>query len=113
MRSRLAFAIMVNVDADVFIIDEALSVGDARFNVKTMGFLERMAMEGKTVLITSHSTYVLRTFCSRAVILEGGLISADGDPDEVCRQFEMLDIGSPEELLRYAELGVPQAEYRL
>lgn len=113
MRSRLAFAIMVNVDADVFIIDEALSVGDSRFNVKTMGFLEHLAMEGRTVLITSHSTYVLRMFCSRAVILDGGRITADGDPDEICKEFDALDLGTQEELVRWAGQGIPDAEYRM
>ncbi len=113
MRSRLAFAIMINVDADVFIIDEALSVGDSRFNVKTMGFLEGLAMQGRTVLITSHSTYVLRMFCSRAVILDNGVITADGDPDEICKEYDALNLGTQEELVRSAETGVPDAEYRM
>ncbi|MBO6083871.1 MAG: ATP-binding cassette domain-containing protein, partial [Candidatus Methanomethylophilaceae archaeon] len=113
MKSRLAFAVMVNVDADIFIIDEALSVGDSRFTIKTVGFLENLAVQGKTVLITSHSTYVLRSFCTRAVVLDGGKIVADGLPDVVCPAYDVIDLGSQEALVEHAGKGIPQAQYIL
>ncbi|MCQ2085598.1 MAG: ATP-binding cassette domain-containing protein [archaeon] len=113
MKSRLAFAIMINVDADVFVIDEALSVGDSRFNMKTTGFMKGLAMKGKTVLITSHSTYTLRSICSRAVILEGGKIVREGIPEEICTVYDTIDLGSEEDVRRQADYGVPLAEYRM
>jgi ABC-type polysaccharide/polyol phosphate transport system ATPase subunit len=113
MKSRLAFAVMVNVDADVFIIDEALSVGDSRFILKTVGFLENLVLQGKTVLITSHSTYMLKSFCTRAIILDDGKITADGLPEDVCATYDVIDLGSQEALAEHANKGVPQAEYML
>ncbi|MCQ2079911.1 MAG: ATP-binding cassette domain-containing protein [archaeon] len=113
MRSRLAFAIMINVDADVFVIDEALSVGDSRFNMKTTGFMKGLVMRGKTVLITSHSTYTLRSICSRAVILENGRITRDGIPEEICAVYDTVDLGTEEDVRRNADYGIPLAEYRM
>ncbi len=113
MKSRLAFAVMINVDADIFIIDEALSVGDSRFTLKTIGFLQNLVAHGKTVLITSHSTYVLRSFCTRAIVLSDGKISDDGLPEDVCAKYDVIDLGSEEALIDNANKGVPQAEYLL
>ncbi|MCQ2070617.1 MAG: ATP-binding cassette domain-containing protein [archaeon] len=113
MKSRLAFAIMINVDADVFVIDEALSVGDSRFNMKTTGFMKGLVMKGKTVLITSHSSYTLKSICSRAVILENGKIVKEGIPEEVCAVYDTVDLGTEEDVRRHADYGIPLAEYRM
>lgn len=59
------------------------------------------------MLITSHSTFVLKTFCTRAVILEGGKIVSDGSPEQVCMDYDTVDLGTDESLLKYAGEGVP------
>jgi len=79
---RLAFAVIVHVDADVLIIDEALSVGDAAFSRKCTRFL-RSFMANGTVLFVSHDTASVKSLCHRVVWLDQGRLLADGDPKTV------------------------------
>ena len=79
---RLAFSVIAHVKADILIIDEALSVGDAFFTQKCMRFL-REFMETKTVLFVSHDIAAVNSLCSKAIYLENGLIKTAGDPKEV------------------------------
>lgn len=79
---RLAFAVIAHVDADILIVDEALSVGDAAFSRKCTRFL-RQFMERGTVLFVSHDTASVKNLCDRAIWLEGGRQMADGDPKTV------------------------------
>ena len=79
---RLAFAVIAHVDADILIIDEALSVGDAAFSRKCTRFL-RQFMENGTVLFVSHDTASVKNLCDRAIWIERGSLMADGDPKSV------------------------------
>jgi lipopolysaccharide transport system ATP-binding protein len=79
---RLAFAVVAHVDADILIIDEALSVGDAAFSRKCSHFL-RQFMERGTVLFVSHDTASVKNLCNRAIWLERGQLMVDGDPKAV------------------------------
>jgi lipopolysaccharide transport system ATP-binding protein len=79
---RLAFAVIAHVDADILIIDEALSVGDAAFSRKCTRFL-RQFMENGTVLFVSHDTASVKNLCDRAIWIERGSLKADGDPKSV------------------------------
>ena len=86
MTVRLAFAVVAHVDADVLIVDEALSVGDAFFTQKCMRFL-RNFMETKTVLFVSHDTAAVKNLCNHAILLEKGSIKLTGTPKEVTEKY--------------------------
>lgn len=77
MYVRLAFAVCANVDADIMIVDEVLSVGDALFQGKCRRFLQTFSKTG-TVLFVSHDTNLVNSVCTRAVLLEQGLKVAEG-----------------------------------
>jgi len=79
---RLAFAVQVSVEADVLIIDEALAVGDARFQLKCFKRLEELKMRGTTILFVSHATELVRSFCDYGLVLEKGEKIFWGDAKE-------------------------------
>lgn len=80
---RLAFAVIAHVDADILVIDEALSVGDAFFTQKCMRFLRQFMKDG-TVLFVSHDTGAVINLCNVAILLNSGEILKIGSPKEVC-----------------------------
>lgn len=88
MMMRLAFSIATLVEPEVLIVDEILSVGDARFQKKSEERMRRLMSGGTTVLMVSHSSAQIRNLCSRAVWLEGGKVVMDGDAQEVCAAYE-------------------------
>ncbi len=113
MKSRLAFAVMINVDADIYIIDEALSTGDAAFSAKTSEHLKNLVRDGKTVLFTSHSTGVVESTCERAVWLSDKTIKMDGPAEEVCAAYKRAITESFDITKSLAEDGASGAMYRL
>ncbi len=72
MAVRLAFAIAVQVDADVLLVDEVLAVGDASFQQKCFGEFDRMKAEGRTIVLVTHDMASVERFCDRALLLERG-----------------------------------------
>lgn len=88
MAMRLAFSIATQVDPEVLIIDEALSVGDGYFQKKSMDRLLTLTAEGKTLLFCSHAMYYVTAFCRRALWLRNGEAVALGPADEVVRKYE-------------------------
>ena len=83
MKARLGFAICVNVNPDILIIDEALSVGDKRFRKKcTQKVHEIMSREDVTLLFVTHSLDAAQDFCKRGIVLEKGVKLFDGDIEE-------------------------------
>ena len=113
MRSRLAFSVMVNVDADIFLVDEALSTGDMAFASKASEHLKNLVRSGKTVLFTSHSTSTIKRTCNRAIWLADHKIAMDGPADEVVDAYARSINDSFEETLSLAEGGSSAAQYRL
>jgi ABC-type polysaccharide/polyol phosphate transport system ATPase subunit len=87
MAMRLGFAIAVNVDSDVLLIDEVLAVGDAEFAGKCFERIEQFRAQGKTIVLVSHDLDAVRRFCDRAVLLDQGGIQADGHPEEVTTRY--------------------------
>lgn len=83
MTMRLAFAIAVNVDPDILIVDEVLAVGDQAFQEKCRERIRGFKAQGKTLLFVSHSGPLVRELCSRALWLEHGQILLDGPAAEV------------------------------
>ncbi len=86
MHARLAFAVCANVDADVLIVDEILSVGDAAFQQKCMRFLNRFRLHG-TLLFVSHDSGAVVKLCDRALWLDQGNVQGLGDAKEMCRLY--------------------------
>ncbi|MBR1452500.1 MAG: ABC transporter ATP-binding protein, partial [Candidatus Methanomethylophilaceae archaeon] len=87
MKSRLAFSVMVNVDADIFLVDEALSTGDMAFASKASEHLKDLVRSGKTVLFTSHSMNTIKRTCNRAVWISDRTIKMDGPADEIVDEY--------------------------
>ena len=87
MQARLTFATAVAATPDVLIVDEALAVGDARFQRKCFAHLERMRALGTTILLVSHDANALVQLCSRAIWLERGRVRADGGAKEVSERY--------------------------
>ena len=86
MMVRLAFAVIAHVDADILVVDEALSVGDAFFTQKCMRFL-RQFMRSGTILFVSHDTASVKGLCNHALWLEKGGVVGEGAPKEVCELY--------------------------
>ncbi len=86
MQARLAFSVIAHVDADILIIDEALSVGDAFFAQKCMRFLRKFQERG-TILFVSHDLAAVTAFCDHAIWLEGGVVRDAGSAKEVCEKY--------------------------
>lgn len=90
MRSRLGFAISVNVNPDILIIDEALSVGDRAFAEKSLNKMQEFKQEGKTMIFVSHSLTQMKRFCDRILWLEYGMVKDIGKVDEIIPKYEMF-----------------------
>ena len=87
MTARLAFSIATQVEPEILIVDEILSVGDAAFQAKSEEKMLQMIRGGTTVLFVSHSVEQIRKLCSRALWLERGVLREAGDCDTVCGHY--------------------------
>lgn len=85
---RLAFAITAHVEADIIIVDEALSVGDAEFQFKCLSRLDRMLENGVTVVLVSHDLQLIKAYCNRVIYLKSGRIEFDGDCEIGCELYQ-------------------------
>jgi ABC-type polysaccharide/polyol phosphate transport system ATPase subunit len=93
MHVRLAFSVMIQVDADILLIDEVLAVGDASFQQKCFDVFHRMKDERKTILFVTHDMDAVKRFCNRAVLLERGELRMIGKPDEVADSYVEINFG--------------------
>ena len=83
MLVRLAFSLMMQVDADVLLIDEVLAVGDAAFQQKCADAFHDMKAQGKTIVLVTHSMDTVKTYCDRAMLIDDGTVQRIGDPAEI------------------------------
>ena len=111
MMVRLAFAVMVQADADIMLIDEVLAVGDASFAQKCMDVFRAKRAEGKTVVLVTHDMAAVQAFCDRAMVIHDGELDYLGDTEEAALHYYRLNFaqgdGGP------APGGVPDVNARL
>ena len=91
MRTRLAFAVAIQADADILLVDEVLAVGDAAFKRKCLAEFERMKRDGRTVVLVTHEMDMIEDFCDRAILLDQGRIVSVGDPGDIAREYEAVN----------------------
>ena len=93
MLVRLAFAVMIQVDADILLIDEVLAVGDASFQQKCFDEFSRLREEKRTVLLVTHDMGAVERYCDRAMVLEKGNALLLGEPKDVATEYFELNFG--------------------
>jgi ABC-type polysaccharide/polyol phosphate transport system ATPase subunit len=98
MYMRLGFAVAINVDPDVLLVDEVLAVGDEGFTHKCLDKFSEFRRRGKTILLVTHSLNLIERFCDEAVWLDGGRKNAEGDPKRVVDAY-LTKVEEGEELL--------------
>jgi ABC-type polysaccharide/polyol phosphate transport system ATPase subunit len=91
MYVRLAFAVAAHVKADLLLVDEVLSVGDAAFQQKCLAKMNELRDGGATIVFVSHNLWSVGAFCKRAFLLRAGQIEAEGNPDEVIQIYRQQD----------------------
>lgn len=91
---RVAFAAAIAVEPDIIIVDEALAVGDARFQNKCFARIKRLQDEGRTILFVTHDVITMSRFCTRGIVMSHGRILFDGAPDEAVSQYRALLYGN-------------------
>jgi ABC-type polysaccharide/polyol phosphate transport system ATPase subunit len=88
MQVRLAFAVAIQVDADILLIDEVLAVGDAAFQQKCFDEFSRLKAAGRTIVFVTHDMGTVQRFCDRAMLLERGRVVDIGDSESIARQYD-------------------------
>lgn len=103
MMVRLAFAVQCQVNPDILIVDEALAVGDARFQAKCFERLRQLKQNGTSILLVTHSGDQIVTHCSRAILLNNGIQLESGEPRRVVNRYMDLLFGK--------EKNLPEADF--
>lgn len=88
MYMRLAFAVSTEVDPDILLLDEVLSVGDMAFQEKCIDRIKGFHCSGKTILFVTHSLEYATGFCDRAILMQAGRIIADGAPGKIVDAYQ-------------------------
>jgi ABC-type polysaccharide/polyol phosphate transport system ATPase subunit/ABC-type polysaccharide/polyol phosphate export permease len=109
---RLGFAAAIQADADIYLVDEVLAVGDAHFQEKCFEVFRRMKQSGKTVIFVTHGLDAVEEFCDRALLLERGQIAAIGDPADVIQTYREHD-AAEEQAERERQAAEPAGEASL
>ena len=92
MYMRLAFAVAINVDADILLVDEVLAVGDQHFQDKCIAKMKELKKEGKTIGFVTHSMHLAESFCDRGIWIENGKVRMDGKSKDVTKKY-LSEIG--------------------
>ena len=125
MYMRLAFAVAAHLEPDILLVDEVLAVGDIDFQRRCLGKMREATGEGRTVVFVSHNMASIRALCPRAILLDRGRVTADGDVEDVISAYLSTDVKAsasgaiPDEVprigmgdarLRHVELLGPDGE---
>ena len=103
MAARLGFAISINIDPDILVIDEGLSVGDQSFTDKCLNAMNSYREHGKTIVFVSHAIQLVESFCTKAMWLEYGIIKMHGDTQKVCAEYRNF-------FVKYNRMNVAERE---
>lgn len=109
MYVRLAFSVIVHVDADILIVDEALSVGDMYFQAKCMAHMKKLMNSGVTVLFVSHDIGAVKALCGRAVYLDHGTVVSVGPTDDVVEAYYSAGVKSAQSIGGLPEPGLSKS----
>ena len=90
---RLAFAVAINIDPEILIVDEALSVGDVFFQAKCYHKFEEFKKQGKTILFVSHDLSTISRYCDRAILLNQGVVLGEGAPKKMIDIYKQVLVG--------------------
>jgi ABC-type polysaccharide/polyol phosphate transport system ATPase subunit len=94
MYGRLAFSVAVNMDPDILLIDEALSVGDAKFRKKSFEKMRELCSEDRTIVLVSHALGSIEELCDQAIWIHKGELQMEGEPSDVIHAYTtFLDVG--------------------
>jgi lipopolysaccharide transport system ATP-binding protein len=106
---RLAFAVQVQLAPDILLVDEALAVGDEKFQRKCYARLEELQGQGVSVLLVTHSSEIVLKYCQRALLLEGGRVHGAGASKHIVDQYHALLYADEQAYLRWLnrEAGAP------
>jgi ABC-2 type transport system ATP-binding protein len=107
MQVRLAFSVMIQVDADILLIDEVLAVGDAAFQQKCYDQFNRLRDEGRTLLLVTHDMGAVNRFCDRAMLFEKGKVLIVDKPNTVANHYLEINFGH-EGAVQSAQSAAPQ-----
>jgi lipopolysaccharide transport system ATP-binding protein len=115
MYVRLAFAVAIHMNPDILIIDEALAVGDIRFQRKCFRRLEKLKNDGVAILFVTHSTDSIVNYCDRAILLDDGRVVSSGEPRDVVHDYLELMFSSDSEpvLSRRGAVHAAQSDGKL
>jgi lipopolysaccharide transport system ATP-binding protein len=91
MLVRLAFAIAVHLSAEILIVDEVLAVGDANFQAKCLEKMRSAAQSGRTVLFVSHNQSLIESLCTRALVMNKGVLTHDGNVESALAEYATYD----------------------
>jgi lipopolysaccharide transport system ATP-binding protein len=95
MYMKLAFAVASHLETEVLLVDEVLAVGDVAFQKKCIGKMGEVSRQGRTILFVSHNMTAVKSLCNRAVLLEGGRVTADGHVDKVVDRYLTGGLDTP------------------
>jgi hypothetical protein len=94
MQLRLGFSIAVHLEPDIFVVDEALAVGDAGFQAKCVERMTKLVAEGRTLIFVSHDLSAIEAVCTRGAFLRGGKVGTEGSVEDVLRTYvDWVDSG--------------------
>ncbi len=108
MFARLAFSVAINVEPDILIVDEALSVGDVRFQNKCIRKMEEIGDAGATILFVSHDTQAVNKFCHKVIWLDKGVLRESGEPATILENYMSFMTYGMETIRQDSEESVPK-----
>ncbi|HRF48142.1 MAG TPA: ABC transporter ATP-binding protein [Anaerolineales bacterium] len=111
MFARLAFAVVSHVSPDLLLVDEALSVGDIRFQRKCLKHMEKLASSGTTIILVSHDLHTVERFCSRAIVLDHGEAKIDADAQISTAYYQNLLLETPAPANQESAPSAPEDRY--
>ena len=112
MLVRLAFAVMVEADADIMLVDEVLAVGDASFAQKCMDVFREKRRAGRTLVLVTHDMAMVQSFCDRAMLIHDGEMRYIGDAEEAALRYYRLNFGGDRDGIA-GPGGVPDVNVRI